>query len=130
MVLYKCTETIINYGTPKERWCRLQKSFKLAEDTTSQEFQRKLQELNNFCEKWNLSFETNKKTLVIKSKKKKVGRPVEHTLDYQKILKMQQNGLTNKEIYTSLGMSKTRFYVKLREYRNANNNMEQCKGVK
>lgn len=50
----------------------------------------------------------------------KAGRPVEHDIDYNTILKMQAAGETNKAIYTKLGMSKSLFYMKMREYKNNN----------
>lgn len=52
--------------------------------------------------------------------KVKAGRPVEHEFDYNTILKMQEAGETNKAIYTKLGMSKSLFYLKMREYKNNN----------
>lgn len=57
----------------------------------------------------------------------KAGRPVEHEIDYNTILKMQAAGETNKAIYTKLGMSKSLFYMKMREFKNNNG---QCKGVR
>lgn len=50
----------------------------------------------------------------------KVGRPVQHELDIKKVNQMKADGKTNKEIYTELGMSKSLFYLKMREYKNNN----------
>lgn len=46
----------------------------------------------------------------------KVGRPVEHEIDFDLINNMKADGKSNKEIYTSLGMSKSLFYLKMKEH--------------
>ena len=48
----------------------------------------------------------------------KGGRPVEHNINFSEIEQMRVQGLTNKEIYTKLGISKSLFYLKMREYKN------------
>ena len=48
----------------------------------------------------------------------KAGRPIEHEIDFEKVNQMKADGKTNKEIYTELGISKSLFYLKMREYKN------------
>ena len=48
----------------------------------------------------------------------KAGRPIEHEIDFVKVEQMKADGKTNKEIYTELGISKSLFYLKMREYKN------------
>lgn len=50
----------------------------------------------------------------------KAGRPIEHEIDFDLVAKMKADGKTNKEIYTKLGISKSLFYLKMREYKNNN----------
>ena len=50
----------------------------------------------------------------------KAGRPVEHEIDFEKVQQLKADGKTNKEIYTELGISKSLFYLKMREYKNNN----------
>ena len=50
----------------------------------------------------------------------KAGRPIEHEIDFEKVQQLKADGKTNKEIYTELGISKSLFYLKMREYRNNN----------
>lgn len=48
----------------------------------------------------------------------KAGRPIEHEIDFEKVQQLKADGKTNKEIYTELGISKSLFYLKMREYKN------------
>lgn len=48
----------------------------------------------------------------------KAGRPVEHKIDFSKIEQMKLSGKTNKQIYTELGISKSLFYLKMKECKN------------
>ena len=50
----------------------------------------------------------------------KAGRPIEHEIDFEKVQQLKADGKTNKEIYTELGISKSLFYLKMREYKNNN----------
>ena len=52
--------------------------------------------------------------------KSKAGRPVEHYFDYSKVEQMKASGMTNKQIYTELGISKALFYLRMKEYKNNN----------
>lgn len=49
--------------------------------------------------------------------KSKAGRPVKHDFDFEKVQQMKADGMTNKEIYTKLGMSKALFYLRMKEYK-------------
>ena len=48
----------------------------------------------------------------------KAGRPIKHEIDFAEVEQMKADGKTNKEIYTELGISKSLFYLKMREYKN------------
>lgn len=48
----------------------------------------------------------------------KAGRPVEHEIDFVKVQQLKADGKTNKEIYEALGISKSLFYMKMKEYKN------------
>lgn len=48
----------------------------------------------------------------------KSGRPIKHDIDFKKICRWKNEGRTNKEIYTELGISKSLFYLKMKEYKN------------
>ena len=50
----------------------------------------------------------------------KAGRPIKHEIDFAEVEQMNADGKTNKEIYTELGISKSLFYLKMREYKNNN----------
>lgn len=47
--------------------------------------------------------------------KGKGGRPLEHRIDWDKVEEMQKDGMTNKQIYETLGISKSLFYTRKRE---------------
>lgn len=49
--------------------------------------------------------------------KSKAGRPAGYEFDYQQVKQMQDAGMTNKQIYTELGMSKSLFYLRMKEYK-------------
>lgn len=48
----------------------------------------------------------------------KYGRPIKHEIDFEKVQQLKADGKTNKEIYTELGISKSLFYLKMKEYKN------------
>lgn len=50
----------------------------------------------------------------------KAGRPIEHEIDFTEVEQMKANGMTNKQIYEKLNISKSLFYLKMREYKNNN----------
>ena len=49
--------------------------------------------------------------------KSKAGRPKGHDFDYAKVEQMKADGMTNKQIYTELGVSKALFYLRMKEYK-------------
>ena len=65
-----------------------------------------------------------------KEKNAKVGRPVEHEIDFKAVERMQAEGMTNKQIYEKLDISKALFYKRLAEYKNNNGHKEEKKMYK
>lgn len=49
--------------------------------------------------------------------KSHAGRPKGHDFDYAKVEQMKADGMTNKQIYTELGISKALFYLRMKEYK-------------
>ena len=49
---------------------------------------------------------------------KKPGRPMEYEIDFDQVMQMKESGKTNKEIYTELDISKSLFYLRMKEYKN------------
>ena len=49
--------------------------------------------------------------------KSKAGRPPGHDFDYSKVQQMKADGMTNKQIYTELGVSKALYYLRMKEYK-------------
>lgn len=60
-----------------------------------------------------------------KEKNAKVGRPVEHEINFKAVERMQAEGMTNKQIYEQLGVSKALFYKRLAEYKNNNGHKKE-----
>ena len=50
----------------------------------------------------------------------KAGRPVTKDFDFDLVAKWKADGMTNKQIYEKLDISKSLFYLKMREYKNNN----------
>lgn len=50
----------------------------------------------------------------------KAGRPVTKDFDFDLVTKWKSEGMTNKQIYEKLDISKSLFYLKMREYKNNN----------
>lgn len=48
----------------------------------------------------------------------KAGRPQKYEFNFKEIEKMKADGMSNKDIYTSLGMSKSLFYIRMKECKN------------
>lgn len=106
----------------------MRKSFYLAENYSVQKGFRTIKDLNALLNQVGINFHVesgkNKKLMINVDEDllkhfsgKKTGRPVKYHFDYEKIQKMQKEGMSNVEIYTELGMSKSLFYQKLREYK-------------
>ena len=49
--------------------------------------------------------------------KNKIGRPIKYSLDFDEIIQRKTNGETDEQIYTSLGISRSLYYLRLREYK-------------
>lgn len=58
--------------------------------------------------------ETKLKNVIIP----KAGRPTLYNLDFDLIFEMKKSGKTDKEIYTELGISKSLYYLRMKEYKN------------
>ena len=98
--------------------------------------QQAIDDLNNLLQNVGVSFRvsvvgTGQKIFIQVNEKKlkaatdtKVGRPVKYTVDLAEVEKMKSAGMTNKEIYTKLGISKSLFYLKMRESKNKIGHME------
>lgn len=81
--------------------------------------------LSNVGVKFNVATVGHGKKLFITVDEKKLqsatykgGRPVEHNIDFAEVEKMKADGMTNKDIYSKLGISKSLFYLKMKEYKN------------
>ena len=64
----------------------------------------------------NIDIDGEKLYQVTNPPKGKGGRPLEHRIDWDKVEEMQKDGMTNKQIYESLGMSKSLFYTRKRQW--------------
>lgn len=64
----------------------------------------------------NIDIDGEKLYQVTNPPKGKGGRPLEHRIDWERVEQMQKDGMTNKQIYESLGMSKSLFYTRKREW--------------
>lgn len=106
----------------------MKKWFYLAENYNVQKGFRTIKDLNDTLGQIGVNFKIqelpNGKQLVINVYEKKIakkmqktGRPVKYHFDYEQIQKMQKEGMSNIEIYTELGISKSLFYQRLREYK-------------
>lgn len=106
------------------------KSFYLPKSYNPEKGQGAIDDLNNLLNRIGVSFNVSKnnngqKLSICVDEKKlknatsyKAGRPVEHKIDFSQIEHMKLSGKTNKQIYTELGMSKSLFYLKMKEYKN------------
>lgn len=106
------------------------KSFYLPKSYNLEKGQGAIDDLNNLLNEAGVFFDVSKNNigqrLIIKideEKFKKVttcksGRPIEHEIDFGKVQQLKADGKTNKEIYTELGISKSLFYLKMKEYKN------------
>lgn len=81
--------------------------------------------LSNVGIKFNVATVGSGKKLFITVDEKKLqsatykgGRPVEHNINFSEIEQMRTDGMTNRQIYEKLGISKSLFYLKMREYKN------------
>ena len=109
----------------------IKKNFYLASNFDVAKGQPAIDDLNNMLECVGVNFsireiKTGHKKIFIEvdedklrtATNTKAGRPIEHEIDFAKVEQMKADGKTNKEIYTELGISKSLFYLKMREYKN------------
>lgn len=107
------------------------KSFYLPRSYDSEKGQGTIDNLNDLLKEVGVSFSVsqnnNGQKLVISVDEQKLknatthprsGRPIEHEIDFSKIEQMKLSGKNNKQIYTELGISKSLFYLKMKEYKN------------
>lgn len=115
----------------------IKKSFYLATNYKPELGQSAIDDLNKLLDKVGVSFnvgtvKTGRKIFIEVDEKKlkaatdsKGGRPVEHSIDFLEVEKMKADGMTNKDIYTKLGISKSLFYLKMKEYKNNTGHKEE-----
>ncbi len=106
------------------------KSFYLPRSYNSEKGQGTINDLNRLLKDVGVSFDVSKnnngqKLMIYVDEEKvknvksvKAGRPVEHKFNYSEIEQMKLSGKTNKQIYSELGMSKSLFYLKMKQYKN------------
>lgn len=108
----------------------IKKNFYLASNFDVAKGQPAIDDLNNMLECVGVSFsigkvKTGQKIFIEVNEEKlrtatntKAGRPVTKDFNFDLVAKKKAEGKTNKEIYTELGISKSLFYLKMREYKN------------
>lgn len=101
----------------------IRKSLPISKEFSKKKAEKIVTDLNQLLNgKVQFSIDENNKLdiLVYEEKlksKAKAGRPVGHDFDYTKVRQMKANGMTNKQIYTELGISKALFYLRMKEYK-------------
>ena len=110
----------------------IKKNFYLASNFDVAKGQPAIDDLNNMLECVGVHFsigkvKTGQKIFIEVNEDKlrtatntKAGRPVEHEIDFEKVQQLKADGMTNKQIYEKLDISKSLFYLKMREYKNNN----------
>ena len=108
----------------------IRKNFYLASNYNPEKGKNAINDLNSLLDSVGVSFSVSvggsgKKLFIEVDEKKlkaatdsKGGRPIEHSIDFSEVEKMKADGMTNKDIYTKLGISKSLFYLKMKEYKN------------
>lgn len=124
------TMSAIYYWTLKREVVFIKKNFYLASNFDVAKGKPAIDDLNNMLECVGVHFKigkvkTGQKIFIEVNEDKlrtatntKAGRPIEHEIDFEKVQQLKADGKTNKEIYTELGISKSLFYLKMREYKN------------
>lgn len=112
----------------------IKKFFYLRNNYDESKGQKTIDDLNSILSGAGVSFDvqadkTGKRLIIeideeilksVKEKNARVGRPIEKEINFTWVNQMQEKGLTNKEIYERLGVSKALFYKRLKEYKNIN----------
>ena len=108
----------------------IRKNFYLASNYNPEKGKNAINDLNSLLDSVGVSFSVSvvgsgKKLFIEVDEKKlkaatdsKGGRPIEHSIDFSEVEKMKADGMTNKDIYTKLGILKSLFYLKMKEYKN------------
>ena len=99
----------------------IRKSLPISKEFSKKKAEKIVTDLNQLLNgKVQFSIDENNKLdiLVYEEKlKSKAGRPVGHDFDYSKVEQMKANGMTNKQIYTELVVSKALYYLRMKEYK-------------
>ena len=114
------TMSAINYWTIREVvFIRKTIELKTPIDNTQKAVVKQLNDLVGDTIRFAFTKDNKLSVTVYEEKLKvKAGRPVTKNLPLAKVEQMKADGKTNKEIYTELGISKSLFYLKMREYKN------------
>lgn len=103
----------------------IKKQFSLSSNYSEKKGKLTIDDLNQLLNCAGISFniKTGKKLIVEIDEKKfkavtnpRIGRP-EKEIDFDLVAEMKSDGKTNKEICTALGISKSLFYVKMKEFK-------------
>lgn len=108
----------------------MKKHFYLAKNFDIDKRQKDINYLNDLLEEVGVSFKVSKNNIGLQldvvvdeeklqqaTTKPNLGRPVGYEFDIEKVRQMKADGRTNKEIYNELGMSKSLFYLRMKEYK-------------
>ena len=108
----------------------MKKNFYLPKSYDIAKGQGAIDDLNNLLNDVGVTFSVSKKDNGLKlfisvdekklqeaTSKPKLGRPTGYEFDIEKVEQMKSEGKTNKEIYQELGMSKSLFYLRMKEYK-------------
>ena len=121
--IFSCyTMSAINYWTIREVvFIRKTIELKTPIDNTQKAVVKQLNDLVGDTIRFAFTKDNKLSVTVYEEKLKvKAGRPVTKNLPLAEVEQMKADGKTNKEIYTELGISKSLFYLKMREYKNNN----------
>ena len=131
MICYTITMSAIYYWTIREV-VFIKKNFYLASNFDVAKGKPAIDDLNNMLECVGVHFSIGKvkngqKIFIEVNEDKlrtatntKAGRPVTKDFDFDLVTKWKSEGMTNKQIYEKLDISKSLFYLKMREYKNNN----------
>ena len=128
MLYYECN-ILLDY---KREVVFIKKNFYLASNFDVAKGKPAIDDLNNMLECVGVHFsickvKTGQKIFIEVNEDKlrtatntKAGRPIEHNFDIAEVERKKASGMNNKQIYESMGISKSLFYLKMREYKNNN----------
>lgn len=125
MLYYECN-ILLDY---KREVVFIKKNFYLASTFDVAKGRPAIEDLNGLLEIVGVTFQIKKiknaKKLFIEvdeeklrvSTDTKAGRPVENEIDFERVEQMKADGMTNKQIYETLDISKSLFYLRMKEYK-------------